>query len=913
MSLRVLHVAEEVTGRRDARRSHRVATSMLAVLLLAALAGSVLVPALETTRIIRALLEMRTVIEPARVLSSRLASGLAIEYSAVQGYVLTGDSTQLDRYRIASRDDAGYLTSLAQLTRRLDPDAAREAAAVRGRIGTWRESIRALVDGHPSPDELAVAAPAHRALRDSIIGEIDRLAARFSAEAASRLEDVGRHEQQGLFVNAALVLVSLAALIGVAVLTTRERRLAAILQHRVEEESALRQTARALSAAATLDDAMQRIVEGTVAVTHAYGAYVEFATSDDDMLRTWACIGTEPCGQPVVVGRSGSLTAEMRARANPTRATEVEAIERRLPAELAAPSARCTGLVTPLSSGGETFGVLVLLRRTGTRAFGENERRQTGLLGDLAAAVLWRLDSERKALAEAQERATYEAALREAAEALAGAFTLDDVSQQIARSALHATQARGAWVEHVGAASDGTRMVVVRGVAGRSASACGATHPYPGSYTERVIGGGAPVFVAHLPGTEPPDPVPIPAGDADGTLVLPLGDAGAPIGAVFIDGAAAEHFLEENAVWANTFRHLAMLAYEKVRLLDEAVDGRRALERVMRSRQRLMRGFSHDVKNPLGAADGYAELLSDGIYGELSAEQSATIERVRRSIHGALALIEDLHELARAETGNIVLRRQRVDLGELARTIGEEYRGAANRSGLSLEIEVAPYLPPIETDATRVRQIVGNLLSNAIKYTRAGSVKLRVRTSRSTAADAAVSEWAVFDVIDSGVGIPADKRDQIFEEFSRLGAVDKPGAGLGLAISKRVAEALGGHISVESELGHGSTFTLRIPIAASLGSPEPSASSAALLGLVQPGRQWMRAGNEPDRDRGADDATAEDEQPGNVAERVREHHRRHREGKLHHDESKPQREDEIGLARRSMDERHDRQSIGHVE
>jgi signal transduction histidine kinase len=303
---------------------------------------------------------------------------------------------------------------------------------------------------------------------------------------------------------------------------------------------------------------------------------------------------------------------------------------------------------------------------------------------------------------------------------------------------------------------------------------------------------------------------------ARSTIVLPLGKPTAPIGALFIVGAAAGRF-DSDAAWAQTFSHLATLAYEKVRLLDEARDGRLKLERLMRSRQRLMRGFSHDVKNPLGAADGYAEMLSAGIYGEVTAEQREKIQRIRRSIRSALDLIDDLHELARAETGNVALRRQVVDLGDLARTSGDEYRGAAKASGLSLTVDVAEDLPTIETDGARVRQIVGNLLSNAIKYTKTGSVVLRVRHYPAEIVGGARGS-VHFDVIDTGLGIPSDKREMIFEEFSRLGVHDRAGAGLGLAISKRLAEALGGSITVESQLGTGSTFTFRLPIYAPEGS-----------------------------------------------------------------------------------------------
>ena len=154
---------------------------------------------------------------------------------------------------------------------------------------------------------------------------------------------------------------------------------------------------------------------------------------------------------------------------------------------------------------------------------------------------------------------------------------------------------------------------------------------------------------------------------------------------------------------------------------------------------------------------------------------------------------------------------QLVDLGDLVRSIGEEYRAAAKTHGLSLFIESEPGPSMVETDPTRVRQIIGNLLSNAIKYTVAGSVTLRARRLPSGAvADALVC--AAIDVSDTGAGIPPDKRTLIFEEFVRLGAADRSGAGLGLSISARLAQLLGGRITLQSEVGHGSTFTLWLPL-----------------------------------------------------------------------------------------------------
>jgi signal transduction histidine kinase len=604
------------------------------LLLVAMLVGSVLVPALETRRIVRLLSEITEVIEPARDHSRKLESGLALEYSALQGYALLGDSVLLRQYRARAEANERQLASLEQLAPRLGPGTVDEVADVRRRIAEWQQLNHALFDGQPSREQFAVAARGQRALRDSVLGAIDRLPTELSDEILTRRREVVAHERQGLYVNAGLVLAALAAMVVVIVLTLRERKLAAILQRRVE----------------------------------------------------------------------------------------------------------------------------------------------------------------------------YEGALREAAEALAEAFTMEDVTRQIVRSALDATRASGVYVRLVETAPDGSAILVVRGVVGSDTPAVGAVRPYLGSYAERAITAGRPMFMQ--------DMAPVATDDrVDATVVLPIEHSGRPVGALFIVGASPEHFRSADITWARTFDHLAALAYEKVRLLDEAHGSRRELERVMSSRQRLMRGFSHDVKNPLGAADGYAELLSAGIFGEVTGAQRDSVESLRRSIRRALALIDDLHELARAETGSVELRREPVHLGELVRSTGEEYRGAAHANGLALQVDAPDELPIIVSDGGRLQQIVGNLLSNAIKYTPAGSVILRAR-AHPLAMRGGVEGWVHVEVIDTGVGIPADKQDLIFEEFRRLGVGDKPGAGLGLAISERLAEALGGQISVESEVGRGSTFTLRLPMQA---------------------------------------------------------------------------------------------------
>jgi signal transduction histidine kinase len=236
--------------------------------------------------------------------------------------------------------------------------------------------------------------------------------------------------------------------------------------------------------------------------------------------------------------------------------------------------------------------------------------------------------------------------------------------------------------------------------------------------------------------------------------------------------------------------------------------GRRALEQASESKARLMRGISHDLKNPLNAIDGHAALLEDGIVGDLAERQRHSVTRIRNGVRSLLALIGDLLELSRAEVGELRIVRETIDVRDVVRESVDDHQAAARMGQHSLSMAVVGDLPPVRTDAIRVRQVLGNLLSNAIKYTPPGG-RIEVRAEvRGRGGVAPPSYGVAIDVQDSGPGIPPDKLEVVFEEFVRLDDSDKPGAGLGLAIARRVARLLDGDLTVASTPGRGSCFTL---------------------------------------------------------------------------------------------------------
>ena len=422
---------------------------------------------------------------------------------------------------------------------------------------------------------------------------------------------------------------------------------------------------------------------------------------------------------------------------------------------------------------------------------------------------------------EAERRARQERALRQAAAAVASAFTVEDASRQIALTALEATHADGAFVQQIDIESGELRVIAV---AGDIAPPLGSTRPYVGSAAADVVESEEPLIFDHVAedGGRLHPHLPLACGDCS-AAVIPLLDAGEPIGSlILLRRRERSGFRSDELGRAVTFGELASLAFRKIHLLEDSERKRAELEGVMESRARLVRGFSHDVRNPLGAVDGYLELLRDGVLGELNDRQVEHVDRARRSLGAALGLIDDLLDLARAEAGELDIRPAPTDVREAAREIAEEYQLRAEAARLRLDLDLPADFPVISCDPARVRQVIGNLLSNAVKYTPAGGhVRVSVRTESTGPAGLRPRRdgWVVARVDDTGPGIPHDHRELLFQEFVRLDPDAGSGIGIGLAISRRIALALGGNIIVDSEPGRGSTFELWLPLTVPGGRP----------------------------------------------------------------------------------------------
>ncbi|MFZ0889933.1 MAG: PAS domain S-box protein [Candidatus Binataceae bacterium] len=252
---------------------------------------------------------------------------------------------------------------------------------------------------------------------------------------------------------------------------------------------------------------------------------------------------------------------------------------------------------------------------------------------------------------------------------------------------------------------------------------------------------------------------------------------------------------------------------DRKRLESALVEAGQAAMAAAQGKSELLAWMSHEIRTPMNAILGMAELLWDT---PLSREQREFVRIFRSTGSTLLNLVDGILDLSRAEAGRLSLKAAPFNLRELVESVIEILALRANRKGLRLTTEIDPCLPAnLLGDALRLREVLLNLVENAIKFTETGTISIRAGI------DAASPEMLHVSVADTGIGIPADKRDSIFLSFTQLefsGRRSYGGSGLGLSIAKRLVELMGGTIRAESDLGRGSVFHFTVPLRTAVDS-----------------------------------------------------------------------------------------------
>jgi signal transduction histidine kinase len=244
-----------------------------------------------------------------------------------------------------------------------------------------------------------------------------------------------------------------------------------------------------------------------------------------------------------------------------------------------------------------------------------------------------------------------------------------------------------------------------------------------------------------------------------------------------------------------------------------------------RDRAAFLAAVSHELRSPLNAILGFADILMTEVDGPLSTDMREEVEQIRGSGKHLLDLINDILELSALESGQLTLTFARVDLAEVARDVVREAKGLALGRPVSVRTDLVGSVFA-RADPRRVRQVLTNLVGNAVKFTQRGEVVVTVREEGS---------WALVSVRDTGPGISAQERAVVFEEYqqSREERTRRRGTGLGLAIARRLVVIHRGTIDLETELGRGSTFHVRLPKGDVPGGRSPSGRPADVGGRAR--------------------------------------------------------------------------------
>jgi signal transduction histidine kinase len=472
------------------------------------------------------------------------------------------------------------------------------------------------------------------------------------------------------------------------------------------------------------------------------------------------------------------------------------------------PLARDRGLrnlaVAPLWAFGAPVGVLAVVDR-GT-PFGDEDVRLLEGLADTAALAIHnaRLHEEERRRGEENR------ALLAAAEALTSTLDPGEVMQRLAEAARELTAADGAALTMF--RGEQRERTQVMAAAGTMAPLAGVSVPSEKSVTRMVADAAEPrgVRVDALPAEMPSRAMLASVGAEHAALVpLRVGDEVVGILAV-VNGVERGPLGEEALRVVALLADQAALAVRNARLYAGA-------QAASRAKSEFLAMMSHELRTPLNALEGYASLIEDEIYGPLTEAQRDALRRMRVSRRHLMELIDSVLDLARVEAGTRRAEPEAFGLGELVESVGEAMRGAAEARKLSLEIEALGSGRMI-TDRGLLRQVLTNLLGNALKFTERGGVTLRARSE---------GDRAVIEVEDTGPGISPENQARVFEPFFQVDPSTtrkEGGTGLGLALSRDFVRLLGGEISVRSEPGEGSTFTVTLPVelhAAAATEPAP--------------------------------------------------------------------------------------------
>jgi signal transduction histidine kinase/DNA-binding response OmpR family regulator len=471
----------------------------------------------------------------------------------------------------------------------------------------------------------------------------------------------------------------------------------------------------------------------------------------------------------------------------------------------------------PLLRNGHPIGVIVLMRRE-PRPFTDKQIELVTTFADQAVIAIENVRLFDEVQARTRELSQSVGELRALGEVTQAVTSTLDLQTVLTTIVAKATQLSGTEAGAIYVFDESQREFRLRATYGMSEELIAAItdqHAALSNAVSEAAEQGEPVQVADLQ-NEPPSMVNdiIMKAGYRARLLVPLVRSGQTVGALVVRRLQPGEFPKSTIELVKTFAAQSVLAIQNARLFSEIevksrqlAAARDSADEANRTKSSFLANMSHELRTPLNAIIGVTEMLRED--AESLNQDLEPLDRVLGAGRHLLALINDILDLSKIEAGRMELHLETFPLAPAIQDVAKTIEPMATKSGNRIVIQCPADLGTMHADQIRFRQSLLNLASNANKFTEKGSITIAARQGKESGRD-----WITLAVADTGIGMTPEQMGKLFQEFSQASsrtASKYGGTGLGLAISRHFCRMMGGDITVESEPGKGSTFTIRLP------------------------------------------------------------------------------------------------------